>query len=74
MHVFKTHHLNLDETGSCIVGDGLFVKAQAYLYAHGFVLDSEVINPPTLGIGLATDKPGSWGNIPIIHGGNNGDG
>lgn len=68
VHIFKTHHLNLDETGSCIVGDVLYQKARFHLEGAGFVLANEVLKPPTLGIGLGPHRDGSgvWGNIPIV--------
>lgn len=70
IHIFKTHHLNIDESGSTIVGDVLFKKAQAYFLAFGFSVANEVANPPTLGIGLGpqVEGRGVWGNIPIIRG------
>lgn len=70
VHIFKTHHLNVDETGSAIVGDVLFQKARMHFLAHGFAIANEVKRPPTLGIGLGPQRPGTgpWGNIPIIRG------
>lgn len=70
VHVFKTHHLNIDETGSVIIGDGLWEMAKAHILANGFSLANEVLNPPTLGIGLGPQVAGRgpWGNIPIIRG------
>lgn len=68
VHVFKTHHLNLDSTGSAIVGDVLYEKIKLHLIAAGFRETNVVQKPPTLGIGLAPQAPGTgpWGNIPII--------
>jgi hypothetical protein len=70
VHLFKTHHLNLDETGGAIVGDVLFEKIKHLLTAAGFIVTNEVLNPPTLGIGLAPkiEGRGAWGNIPVITG------
>lgn len=69
-HLFKTHHLNLDETGSVIVGDKLFERIKGLLGLHGFVVANEVKRPPTLGIGLGPQVQGrgAWGSIPIIPG------
>lgn len=69
-HLFKTHHLNLDETGSAIVGDALYHKIRHLLVLNGFSESSIVNRPPTLGIGLNKMTPGTgaWGNIPIIRG------
>lgn len=70
VHVFKTHHLNLDETGAAIVGDVLYEKVKAHLFAYGFREANVVVNPPTLGIGLGPRQEGSgqWGNIPTLEG------
>lgn len=68
VHIFKTHHLNLDDTGAAIVGDQLFKLAKAHLIANGFVETNIVKNPPPIGIGLGpqTEGRGPWGNIPIV--------
>ena len=66
-HVFKTHHLNLDETGTAIIGDVLYEKVKGHLFANGFRETNVVAKPPALGIGLGNGK-GAWGNIPIIRG------
>lgn len=73
VHQFKAHHLNLDETGSVIVGDVLFERLRPLLIQAGFAVVNEVVKPPTLGIGLAPQVAGAgaWGNIPIL--GNTGD-
>jgi len=70
VHTFKTHHLNVDDTGSVIVGDKLFEKIRELLAANDFVIANEVKRPPTLGIGLGQQVAGAgaWGNIQIIHG------
>ena len=68
VHIFKTHHLNIDDTGSAIVGDVLFKRIRYQLVANGFMESIVVEKPPTLGVGLATDRAGAWGNIPIIRG------
>lgn len=65
-HLFKTHHLNLDETGAVIVSSGVFERIKARLVLDGFRVTNEVERPPTIGIGLASGKPGAWGDIPII--------
>jgi hypothetical protein len=71
VHLFKTHHVNLDETGAAIVGDVLFEKAKAHFIAAGFSVTNKVDHPPTMGIGLGPQAKGlgAWGNIPIITGG-----
>lgn len=71
VHLFKTHHLNLDETGAVIVGDELYRLARAHFVAAGFIETNIVDKPPTLGIGLAPPEPGrgAWGNIPIVRAG-----
>jgi hypothetical protein len=68
VHTHKTHHLNLDEAGAAIIGDVLYEKVKAYLFAYGFREANIVEKPPALGIGLlpATRGNGHWGDIPII--------
>ena len=70
VHVFKTHHLNLDETGSAIIGDVLYHKIKHLLVLNGFTETNIVRKPPTLGIGMGIQRigAGAWGDIPIIHG------
>lgn len=68
VHIFKTHHLNIDDTGSAIVGDVLYEKIKGHLALNGFSESNVVAKPPTLGIGLHPTLPGEWGNIPIIRG------
>lgn len=70
VHLFKTHHLNLDETGSVIVNTVLVERLKPYLVANGFTIGNTVRKPPTMGIGLGPQKEGrgAWGNIPVIRG------
>lgn len=67
-HLFKTHHLNLDEAGAAIVGDVLYQKIRLVLEAAGFRETNVVEHPPTLVLGLAPRREGSgaWGSIPIV--------
>lgn len=76
VHIFKTHHLNIDETGSAIVGDVLFHKIKHLLLLNGFVESNIVKRPPALGIGLGlqVEGRGAWGNIPILRGIGDNDG
>lgn len=71
VHLFKTHHLNLDDTGSVIVGDVLFEKARMHFLAAGFEAGEFIAKPPTLGIGVGpqVEGRGPWGNIPIVRAG-----
>lgn len=68
LHVFKTHHLNVDDTGTVIIGDVLYETIRHLLVANGFSELNVVERPPTLGIGLAPQVAGlgPWGNIPIV--------
>lgn len=70
VHLFKTHHLNLDETGAAIVGDVLYEKVKHLLVLNGFRETNVVKKPPTLGVGMAPLIPGrgQWGAIPIVIG------
>lgn len=74
VHLFKTHHLNVDETGACIIAADLFEKIKPNLVALGFSILNVVEKPPTmtLGVGRAIPGRGAWGNIPIISTGNEG--
>lgn len=64
-HLFKTHHLNLDETGSVIVSTGVYERIKGRLALDGFVVANEVKDPPTLRLGMARGA-GAWGDIPIV--------
>ena len=68
VHLFKTHHLNVDSQGAAIVNDVLYDKIKLLLVAAGFSETNVVAKPPTMGIGAGAFVPGSgaWGNIPII--------
>ncbi len=70
VHLFKTHHLNLDDVGAVIVGDKLFEKIAGHLAIYGFVVANEVAKPPTIGLSLGPQRAGTgtWGNIEIVHG------
>ena len=65
-HRFKTHHLNLDETGAVIVSTGVFDRIRSRLALDGFIVTNEVALPPAIGVGLASGRRGAWGNIPIV--------
>ncbi len=72
VHLFKTHHLNLDETGAAIVGDVLYQRIKGHLALNGFLESNVVAAPPAIGIALG---PGGQamvgsdlGNIPIMNG------
>lgn len=69
-HEFKTHHLNVDDTGAVIIGDELYLRLKNLLEANGFTEQNVVANPPALGVGLgpSTNGTGDWGDIPIIEG------
>lgn len=70
VHLFKTHHLNIDDTGSAMVEQVLYQKIKHLLVLNGFVETNVVEKPPALGIGLGAQSigQGAWGNIPILHG------
>lgn len=67
-HMFKTHHLNLDETGAVILSTGVFDRIKARLGLDGFVVGNEVSKPPPLGVGISAPKgkKGAWGDIKIV--------
>lgn len=65
VHLFKTTHLDLDETGSVIINDELYKVLKGLLVKEGFVQGNTVKKPPTQGIG---DTAISRGNVPIVRG------
>jgi hypothetical protein len=65
-HMFKTHHLNLDATGAAIISTGVFDRIKSRLVLDGFTVANVVEDPPRIGIGLASGRPGAWGDIPIV--------
>lgn len=67
-HIFKTHHLNLDDTGAVIVSQGVYERIKGRLALDGFVTANEVQKPPRLGIGMGSGS-GSWGGIQIVRSG-----
>lgn len=69
VHLFKTHHLNLDAAGAAIVSEAVYQRIRAVLVLQGFTTTGEVAKPPTLGIGLRPPErwdSGAWGDIPIL--------
>jgi hypothetical protein len=52
-HLFKAHHLNLDDVGACIVSVGVFERIKGRLIADGFTLATEIKDPPPLAVGRA---------------------
>jgi hypothetical protein len=65
-HLFKTHHLNLDETGAVILSTGVFERINSLLAIDGFKVTNEVIKPPKLGIGMSRAKKGKWADIEVV--------
>lgn len=65
-HLFKTHHLNLDETGACIVSTGVYDRIKDKLASDGFAVVNEVKKPPTLGIGMDVGRRGATPGIEIV--------
>ncbi len=65
VHLFKTHHLNLDDTGAVILSSGMVGRIRERLILDGFVELNEVKKPPAIGIGMAKGK-GEWGGIEIV--------
>lgn len=67
-HLFKTHHLNIDEAGACIVSTGVYERIKGLLALEGYQVANEVAKPPRLGIGMNRDKKGMTPGIEIVHG------
>ena len=51
VHLFKTHHLDLDQTGAAIVSTAIHRKIRHRLIADGFVQTNAVRKPPARMIG-----------------------
>lgn len=66
VHLFKTHHLNLDGTGAVIVSTGVYDRIKQRLALDGFVETNEVKKPPALGIGMSAHKRGLTPDIEIV--------
>jgi hypothetical protein len=65
-HLFKTHHLNLDEQGACIVSQMVFRRIRVALEADGFAVANEVRRPPALLLGLDRYGRSPQQGIPIL--------
>ena len=65
VHLFKTHHLNLDDAGAVIVSTGVYDRIKDRLALDGFVTTNEVQKPPKLGIGMERKK-GPTPDITIV--------
>lgn len=65
-HLFKTHHLNLDDTGSVIVSTGVYDRIKDRLELDGFATVNEVKKPPRIGVGFNQLRPGPTGGIQIV--------
>jgi hypothetical protein len=66
VHLFKTHHINLDAAGSAIVSETVYERTRVALEGFGFTTTGEVAKPPTIVIGMKPGGPGAWGDIPIL--------
>ena len=66
VHLWKTHHLNLDEQGAVIVSETVFNRIRGRLLADGFVVTNEVERPPALLLGLDRNGRSPQSGIPIV--------
>lgn len=66
VHLFKTHHLNLDDNGAVILSQGVYDRIKERLALDGFTTVNEVKKPPALGIGMNPRKAGAWKGIEIV--------
>jgi len=64
-HLFKTHHLNIDETGAAIISEGVFQRISGRIALDGFVVANEVPKPPLITIGMGVG-PGQTPGITIV--------
>ena len=65
VHLFKTHHLNISDTGAVIVSTGVFDRIKDRLAQDGFTVEGEVAKPPKIGIGMTPGK-GETPGIEIV--------
>lgn len=56
-HLFKTHHLNIDDTGAVIVSTGVYDRIKSRLELDGYVLANEVAKPPPIIVNGMPDVP-----------------
>lgn len=61
VHLFKTHHLNLDDTGSVIISTGVYERIKDRLVLDGFMLANEVAKPPPIVVLSGAERP-----MPIL--------
>lgn len=61
-HLFKAHHLNLDDVGATIISLGVFERIKGRLIADGFTLATEVKDPPPIVVG----QPDPMKQVPIL--------
>ncbi len=65
-HEFKTHHLDLDETGSAIVSHGVFDRLKGILELNGFRVANLVRKPPTITVGAGVRVNGVVVRPPVV--------
>jgi hypothetical protein len=53
VHIFKTYHLSLDDTGAVLIEAKLYARIKALLALDGFTAVGEVKAPPPVTIGWA---------------------
>lgn len=73
VHLFKTHHLNLDAEGNCILSVGVLERIRDRIVVDGFLIANEVPKPPPIGVSMDTSNLNTWGtsHIPIVRSPNN---
>lgn len=66
VHLFKAHHLNLDDTGAVILSTGVYDRIKQRLAIDGFIETNTVAKPPAIGIGMSYTKKGKTADIEIV--------
>lgn len=61
VHLFKSHHLNIDDTGSVTVSTGVFARIKDRLFLDGFQLANEVKKPPPIVLFGPDNQP-----LPVV--------
>jgi len=65
-HLFKTHHLDLDETGSAILAHAVYERLKGVLETNGFRVANTVRKPPTITVGAGVRVNGVVVRPPVV--------
>lgn len=63
-HLFKTHHITLDESGAAIVSETVYERVKGRLALEGFITNP-VAKPPPIVVGLGHGQ-GAFPGISVL--------